>query len=94
MANIIDKIKDYVDDDSDEEEIEYEEAADILDRMYDLLTSLDPDKMSDTQADKFVSIMNDLADENDEEQESDRKDEGVPPKRVKISPTLKEKKNE
>lgn len=90
---VLDKIKSYLDpeQDTDEEDIEYEEATDILDRMYDLITSLDPDKMTDNQAEKFVSIMNDLADQEDEDEEGSRKDEAVPPKRVKISPILKRK---
>ena len=90
MTTVLDKIKAYIDPEDDEEDIEYEEATDILDRMYSLITSLDPDKMTDKQANLFVDIMNDLADEKDKEEEQQR-NEGVPPKRVKISPTEKRK---
>ena len=88
MPNVIDKIKAYLED--DEEDIDYKESTDILDRMYDLITSLDPEKMTDDQANKFIQIINDLADEDDEDSETER-NEGVPPKRVKISPTEKRK---
>ena len=93
MANVIDKIKAYIDPEDEEEDIEYEEATDILDRMYDLMTSLDPDKMTDKQAQTFISIMNDLADEDDEEEESSR-NEAFVAKRVKISPSEKRKRRQ
>ena len=93
--NVLDKIKAYIDPDEDDdgEDIEYDEAADILDRMYDLITSLDPDKLTDKQAEEVVSIINDLADEGDEEDEEER-NEGFAAKRVKISPAEKRKRRQ
>jgi hypothetical protein len=96
MPNVIDKIKGYLEDTDDSEEaIEYEEAANILDRMYNLLTSLDPEKLSSDQADLFTSIIDDLADEEDEDVEENIEEAfGFTAKKVKISPALKRKRRQ
>lgn len=96
MANVIDKIKGYLDDiEDDQEDIEYGEASDILDRMYSLITSLDPDKLSDEQAKLFTDIIDDLADEEDEDIEADDADVeeafSFTRKKVKIPPAMKRK---
>lgn len=82
MESILDKINEYFDETEDEK---HEESSDILDEMYNLITSLDPDKLSDEQADLFVEIIDNLADETNE---------AVAAKKVKINPADKRKRRQ
>ncbi len=70
--------------------IDYVEDGDILEKMYDLIISLDPDKLSDENADNLVGIIDDLADRPAEEDEEEM-EEAIAAKRVRISPAAKRK---
>jgi hypothetical protein len=64
------------------EQLNYLEDDELLEKMYDLITSLDPNKLSELQAEELVGIIDDIAgDDEDEELEE--------VKRVRISPAAK-----
>lgn len=63
------------------EQLNYLEDDELLEKMYDLITSLDPNKLSELQAEELVGIIDDIAGDDDEELEEI--------KRVRISPAAK-----
>jgi hypothetical protein len=83
-----DKIISYLQEQSDEIDIntdtaEYVSDEDLLEKMFDFITSLDPNKLSDEQAQELVNIVDHLSEKPEEEIQEI--------KRVRISPAEKRK---
>ena len=64
------------------EQLKYLEDDELLEKMYDFITTLDPNNLSDLQAEELVGIIDDIAGEDDEEDIDEIK-------RVRISPAAK-----
>jgi len=84
---IEDKIMSHLNDEdgvvSSTDQLEYLEDGELLEKMYDFLVTLDPDKLSEWQSDNLVGIIDELAGEDEEEIDE--------VKRVRISPAEKRK---
>jgi len=62
----------------------------IYDRMWEFITSLDPEQLTDDQADNVISIIEDIELEyGNEEEDEDDVGEAVRAKRVRISPAAR-----
>lgn len=88
MGSVYNKIVDYLEE--QEEVIGTENAAyiqddELLEKMFNLITSLDADKLSEMESEELVSIIDELAGEDDEEIDEIQ--------RVRISPADKRKRS-
>ena len=64
------------------EQLKYLEDDELLEKMYDFITTLDPNNLSDLQAEELVGIIDDISVQDDEEDIDEIK-------RVRISPAAK-----
>jgi hypothetical protein len=87
MTSTYDKIEKYLQEQEDisTEEANYLNDDALLEKMYNFITSLDPDKLTDMEAGELVDIIDELAGENDDELDEI--------KRVRISPADKRKRS-
>lgn len=83
-ASIEDRIMSHLNDEdgvvASTDQLEYMEDDELLEKMYDLITTLDADKLSEWQAEQLVDIIDDLAGDDEPVDEV---------KRVRISPAEK-----
>jgi hypothetical protein len=86
MSSIYDRITNYLKEQEDigTEDANYLEDDALLEKMYNFITSLDPDKLTDMEAGELVDIIDMLADEDEEVDEVQR---------VRISPAEKRKRS-
>jgi hypothetical protein len=89
MSSVCDKITNYLEEQEDisTDGAAYLEDAALLEKMYNFIISLDPDKLNDMEAGELVDIIDELADEDEDEDEIDEI------KRVRISPADKRKRS-
>ena len=89
MSDIEDKIAKYlmIEDDGPADEMDDEDAGDLVfDMMVDLLSSIDPDSLSEFQADMLGNILDEVERIDDEEDDSEDEEDDVSEKRIqKIS---------
>ena len=87
MTSTYDKITNYLEEQEDisTEGANYLNDDALLEKMYNFITSLDPDKLTDMEAGELVDIIDELAGEDDDELDEI--------KRVRISPADKRKRS-
>ena len=86
MSSIYDRITHYLEEQEDisTDSASYLEDDALLEKMYNFIISLDPDKLNDMEAGELVDIIDELAGEEDEIDEIQR---------VRISPADKRKRS-
>jgi hypothetical protein len=80
------KIEDYLKEDEDileEEDTEFFDDSEVMDRMFEFITNMEVDNLTEEQASELVDILDEIAGKEIEE--------GISAKRVKIDPKEKRK---